>query len=109
MSWKPLKTIGAGFAFLLFVAAPSFAYQWVTFEPCGFNMPDTEEMIPDTMRAPHYRTMYIHRAHIIGMFQVDARLGQKGPACSVLVLSNGITRPVIGTIEEVVNKIRGLQ
>ena len=72
-------------------------------------MPEGEVLIPDTGESPHFIDMYIHRAHIVGAFQAQRRPEQKGPVCTVLVLSSGIRRPVIGSLKEVMGKLRGGQ
>ena len=88
-------------------AAPSFAYHWVEFIPCGYDFADDDRLIPDTVRAPHFDKMYVHRGHIVGAYAGDREAGQKGPPCSVLVLVNGVRRPVVGTLQEVMDKLRG--
>ncbi len=77
------------------------------FEPCGYITDDQGGIIADTKASPHFDHMYVHRSHVVGIFEVERIPEHKGPICTNLVLVNGIKRPVIGSIQEVLQKLRG--
>ena len=70
---------------------------------------DKGGMVPDTEASPHFDEMYVHRAHVVGIFEVKRIPEHKGPLCTILVLVDGTKRPVVGSMKEVIGKLRGSQ
>ena len=97
-----------GFTLLLFAVAPSFAYKWVEFEPCGFVQPDDGDWdieYTDTKRAPNLDAFIVDPGQVTVIWAAKRGPQHKGPPCVTVILKNGNSRHVLGTKEEVMKKL----
>lgn len=83
--------------------------EWVEFRPCGFVPTDvyTEEGLPYAMTqpAPDSIATLVNPDAVSEIVKWRAGTTARGPQCTTLVMMNGMFRHVVGSYEEVREKL----